>query len=72
MKIKKYKLTRETFESFAGKQVKIVFFDNTVREGVLVLGISVGEWFVLQKPKMYSIGNFSFRFSHIKSIEVKE
>lgn len=42
MKIRKNKLTRELLESFAGKKVKVVFFDNTTREGVLALGI--GSW----------------------------
>lgn len=38
MKIKKSQLTRELLESYAGKKVKIVFFDNDICEGTLVLG----------------------------------
>ena len=70
MKIKKSQLTRELFESFAGKKVKIVFFDNDICEGTLVLGMGIGNGFIVQKPKMYTIGNLCFRLSHIKSIEV--
>lgn len=72
MKIRKNKLTRELLESFAGKKVKVVFFDNTTREGVLALGMGIGNGFIVQKPKMYTIENLCFRLSHIKSIEVKE
>lgn len=39
MKIKKSQLTRELLESYAGKKVKIVFFDNDICEGTLVLGM---------------------------------
>ncbi len=71
MKICKRKLTRELLESFTGKKVKVVFFDNTTREGVLVLGMGIGNGFVVEKPKMYTVGNLCFRLSHIKSIEVE-
>lgn len=70
MKIKKSQLTRELLESYAGKKVKIVFFDNDICEGTLVLGMGIGNGFIIQKPKMYTIGNLCFRLSHIKSIEV--
>lgn len=67
MKIKKYELTRDILESFAGKKVKIVFFDNTTREGVLVLGNGF-----FYEPKKYTVDHLCFRLSHIKNIEVKE
>lgn len=70
MKIKKSQLTRELLESYAGKKVKVVFFDNDMCEGTLVLGMGIGNGFIVQKPKMYTIGNLCFRLSHIKSIEV--
>lgn len=70
MKIKKSQLTREVLESFAGKKVKVVFFDNDMCEGTLVLGMGIGNGFIVQKPKMYTIGNLCFRLSHIKSLEV--
>lgn len=70
MKIKKSQLTRELLESYAGKKVKVVFFDNDTCEGILVLGMGIGNGFIVQKPKMYTIGNLCFRLSHIKSIEV--
>lgn len=70
MKISKSKLTRELLESYAGKKVKVVFFDDTTREGTLVLGMGIGNGFIVQKPKMYTIGNLCFRLSHIKSLEV--
>lgn len=71
MKIGKSKLTRELLESYAGKKVKAVFFDGTTREGVLELGMGIGNGFIIQKPKMYTIGDLSFRLSHIKTLEVK-
>lgn len=71
MKICKRKLTRELLESFMGKKVKVVFFDNTTREGVLAIGMGIGNGFIVQKPKMYTIENLCFRLSHIKSIEVE-
>ena len=67
MKIGKNKLTRELLESYAGKKVKVVFFDDDVREGVLELGN--GFFF---EPKKYVVGNICFRLSHIKSMEVAE
>ena len=70
MKIKKSQLTRELLESYAGKKVKVVFFDNDICEGTLFIGMGIGNGFIVQKPKMYTIGNLCFRLSHIKSIEV--
>lgn len=70
MKIKKSQLTRELLESYAGKKVKVVFFDNDMCEGTLVLGMGIGNGFIVQKPKMYTVGNLCFRLSHIKSLEV--
>lgn len=70
MKIKKSQLTRELLESYAGKKVKVVFFDNDMCEGTLVLGMGIGNGFIVKKPKMYTIGNLCFRLSHIKSLEV--
>lgn len=70
MKIKKSQLTRELLESYEGKKVKVVFFDNDMCEGTLVLGMGIGNGFIVQKPKMYTIGNLCFRLSHIKSLEV--
>ena len=67
MKIRKHELTRELLESFAGKKVKVVFFDNTTSEGVL----SLGNGFFYE-PKKYVVGNLCFRLSHIKTLEVKE
>lgn len=72
MKIKKHELTRERLESFAGKKVKVVFFDNTTCEGVLNLGMGIGNGFIMQKPKMYTIRAVVFRLSHIKMLEVLE
>lgn len=72
MKLGKNKLTRELLESYAGKKVKIVFFDNGTCEGTLALGMGIGNGDIVQKPKMYTIGNISFRLSHIKSMEVAE
>lgn len=72
MKISKSKLTRELLESYAGKKVKVVFFDDTTREGTLVLGMGIGNGFIVQKPKMYTIGNLCFRMSHIKTLEGQE
>ena len=71
MKIGKSKLTRELLESYVGKDVRITFFDDDVREGVLELGMGIGNGFIVQKPKMYTIGDLSFRLSHIKTLEVK-
>lgn len=70
MEIKKSQLTRELLERYEGKKVKVVFFDNDMCEGTLVLGMGIGNGFIVQKPKMYTIGNLCFRLSHIKSIEV--
>ena len=70
MKIKKSQLTRELLESYEGKKVKVIFFDNDMCEGTLVLGMGIGNGFIVQKPKMYTIGNLCFRLSHIKSLEV--
>ena len=67
MKISKSKLTRELLERYVGKKVKVVFFDDTTREGVLELG----NGFFYQ-PKKYVVGNLCFRLSHIKTLEVKE
>ena len=67
MKIKKSKLTRDTLESFAGEKIKVVFFDNTTREGVLTLGNGF-----FYEPKKYTVNNLCFRLSHIKSIEVEK
>ena len=67
MKISKRKLTRELLESYAGKEVKVIFFDGTTREGVL----GIGNGFFYQ-PKKYVVGNMCFRLSHIKTLEVKE
>ena len=72
MKISKSKLTRGLLESYAGKMVKAVFFDGTTREGVLELGMGIGNGLIVQKPKMYTIGDLSFRLSHIKTLEVRE
>lgn len=72
MKIKKHELTRDILENFAGKKVKIVFFDNTTCEGVLNLGMGIGNGFIMQKPKMYTIRAVVFRLSHIKMLEVLE
>ena len=72
MKIRKNKLTRELLESFAGKKVKVVFFDNTTREGVLALGMGIGNGFIVQEQKMDTVENLCFRWAHIKSMEVKE
>jgi hypothetical protein len=72
MKISKSKLTRELLESYAGKKVIAVFFDGTTREGVLELGMGIGNGFIVQKPKMYTIGDLLFRLSHIKTLEVQE
>ena len=71
MKISKRKLTRELLESYVGKDVRITFFDGDVREGVLELGMGIGNGFIVQKPKMYTIGDLCFRLSHIKTLEVK-
>ena len=67
MKISKSKLTRELLERYVGKKVKVVFFDDTTREGVLELG----NGFFYQ-PKKYVVGNLCFRLSHIKTLEVEE
>lgn len=67
MKIKKHELTRDILENFAGKKVKIVFFDNTTCEGVLRLGNGF-----FYEPKKYTVDHFCFRLSHIKTLEVKE
>lgn len=72
MKIGKNKLSRDLLESYAGKKVKIVFFYNDTCEGTLALGMGIGNGYIVQKPKMYTIGNISFRLSHIKSLEVAE
>ena len=72
MKISKSKLTRELLESYAGKKVKVVFFDGITREGVLELGMGIGNGFIVQIPKKYTIGNLCFRLSHIKTLEVEE
>ena len=66
MKIGKSKLTRELLESYAGKNVRITFFDNDVREGVLELG----NGFFYQ-PKRYVVDNLCFRLSQIKALEVE-
>lgn len=70
MKIKKSQLTRELLESYAGKKVKVVFFDNDMCEGTLVLGMGIGNGFIVKKSKMYTVGDVCFRLSHIKSLEV--
>lgn len=67
MKIKKHELTRDILENFAGKKVKIVFFDDTTREGVLELGNGF-----FYEPKKYCVGDICFRLSHIKILEVEE
>lgn len=67
MKIGKSKLTRELLESYAGKDVRITFFDGDVREGVLELGNGF-----FYEPKKYVVGNLCFRLSHIKTLEVEE
>lgn len=67
MKISKSKLTRELLERYAGKKVKVVFFDDTTREGVLELGNGF-----FYEPKKYVVGNLCFRLSHIKTLEVNE
>ena len=70
MKISKNKLTRELLESYAEKKVKVVFFDDTTREGTLVLGMGIGNGFIVKKSKRYTVGGVCFCLSHIKSIEV--
>lgn len=72
MKIKKHELTRERLESFEGKKVKVLFFDNTTCDGVLNLGMGIGNGFIIQKPKMYTIRSVVFCLSHIKMLEVLE
>lgn len=67
MKISKSKLTRELLERYAGKKVKVIFFDDTTREGVLELGNGF-----FYEPKKYVVGNLCFRLSHIKTLEVNE
>lgn len=52
------------------KKVKIVFFDNDICEGTLVLGMGIGNGFIVKKSKRYTVGNVCFCLSHIKSIEV--
>lgn len=67
MKISKSKLTRELLERYAGKKVKVVFFDDTMRKGVLELGNGF-----FYEPKKYCVGDMCFRLSHIKTLEVEE
>ncbi len=60
------RITREYLESFIGKKVKVTFWDNDIRVGVLKNN-KAGVWW--ECPKWYHIDNLSFRLSHLKKIE---
>ncbi len=53
------RISREYLESFIGKKVKIIMFDNDICVGTLQKG----------SAKWYCIGNINFRLSHLKKIE---
>lgn len=55
----KMRISREYLESFIGKKVKIIMFDNDICVGTLQKG----------SAKWYCIGNINFRLSHLKKIE---
>ena len=58
----KYSHESEELNALLGKKVKVTLFDGITITGVLTRA----EW----KPGRYECGNYTFRKTHVKKIEV--
>lgn len=60
--MRKYSHESEELNALLGKKVKVTFFDDTTKTGVLTRA----EY----RPDRYEVANYSFRKTHVKKIEV--
>ena len=56
-------------QQYLGKYVRIVFFDDTEREGVMGYTPFFSYEYGYRKPNYFYIGNLSFKASHVKKIK---
>lgn len=61
-------ITKEKLDSYIGKEVRVILFDNNELEGVLEYILEFSERYGYRKPGYYNIGNMGFKRSHIKRI----
>ena len=57
---------------YVGKYVKVTFYDEDIKEGILGYTASFNASYGYRKVGYFTIGNLDFRLSHIKRIEVEE
>lgn len=63
-------MKKEILSIHEGENVRIKLFDNKVLEGKLEYIPEFNEKFGYRKPGFFSIGNTSFRASHVKTLKV--
>lgn len=60
--MRKYSHESEELNALLGKKVKVTFFDDITKTGVLTRA----EY----RPDRYEVANYTFRKTHVKKIEV--
>ena len=63
-------MKKEIVSIHEGENVRIKLIDNTELEGKLEYIPEFTEKFGYRKPGFFSIGNTSFRASHVKTLKV--
>lgn len=63
-------MKKEILSIHEGENVRIKLFDNKVLEGKLEYIPEFNAKFGYRKPGFFSIGNTSFRASHVKTLKV--
>jgi hypothetical protein len=65
------RVTREKLDKYLGKEVRIHFKDGQVVYGVLGFTPEFSSKYGYRKPNYYTIGDLSFKASHIRSVMAK-
>lgn len=66
------KLTKTKLNEYLGKEVRVELFDGKILYGVLGFTPEFSAKYNYMKPNYYTIKNWCFKVSHIKSIMVKD
>ncbi len=66
-RIKLSRPTADTLKEYIGRPVKITFTDGETAEGTLGYTEEFSEKYGYRKPNYFTVGDYDFKVSHIKS-----
>lgn len=62
-------MTKAKLKEMIGKNVEVTFFDFHVERGILGYTEDFSEKYNYRIPGLFTIGNYSFRVSHVRRIK---